>query len=412
MLRGKTVILGVCGGIAAYKAAALCSKLVQAGAKVRVVMTESAAKLVQPLTFQALSKYHVVVDAFEENDPSVITHVDMADSADLVIIAPATANMLAKMAYGLADDMLSTTLLVARAPILAAPAMNVHMYDHPTVQANMRTLAGRGVQFVEPGVGQLACGYVGKGRLAEPEEILAAAQAVFAPKQDKPLSGRRVLVTAGGTVERIDPVRYLTNDSSGKMGFAAAEAARDLGAEVTVVAGRTTAHVPAGVELVRVESALQMMDAVMERLDSMDAIIKAAAVADYRPAQPSERKIKKKDEQLTIALVKNPDILLEIGRRKKHQIVVGFAAETDHTEVHAREKLERKNCDLLVANDVTREGAGFSTDTNIITIYGRDGLELELPLMSKREAAERLMRLVAERLPQSPGERGTGPDAG
>lgn len=411
MLRGKTVILGVCGGIAAYKAAALCSKLVQAGAKVRVVMTESAAKLVQPLTFQALSKYHVVVDAFEENDPSVITHVDMADSADLVIIAPATANMLAKIAYGLADDMLSTTMLVTRAPILAAPAMNVHMYDHPTVQANMKTLAARGVQFVEPGFGQLACGYVGKGRMAEPEEILEAAKLVFEEKAPQPLAGKKVLITAGGTVERIDPVRYLTNDSSGKMGFAAAEAARDLGAEVTVVAARTSTHAPTGITLVRVESAVDMLKEVMDRLDDTDVIVKAAAVADYRPAMLSEQKIKKSGDTLTLELVKNPDILLEIGKRKTSQFVVGFAAETEHTRANALEKLERKNCDLLVANDVTAQGAGFGTDTNIITIFGRDGLELELPLSSKKDAALRLMSLVAERL-NAAGERGTGPDAG
>lgn len=403
MLKGKTVVLGVCGGIAAYKAAALCSKLVQAGAKVRVVMTESAAKLVQPLTFQALSKYHVVVDAFEENDPSVITHVDMADSADLVIVAPATANMLAKMAYGLADDMLSTTLLVVRAPILVAPTMNVHMYEHPTVQANMKILAERGVHFVEPGYGQLACGYVGKGRMAEPEEILLAAQELFEVKEDKPLSGKKVLVTAGGTVERIDPVRYLTNDSSGKMGFAVAEAARDLGADVTVVAAKTSTHTPEGVKVVRVESALDMLDAVMARLEESDVVVKAAAVADYRPARQEEQKIKKTGDTLTLELVKNPDILQEIGRRKTSQFVIGFAAETENTEANALDKLERKNCDLLVANDVSAEGAGFGTDTNIITIYGRDGLVLPLPLISKREAADRLMRLAAERIAAANG---------
>jgi phosphopantothenoylcysteine decarboxylase / phosphopantothenate---cysteine ligase len=404
VLKGKTVILGVCGGIAAYKAAALCSKLVQAGAKVRVVMTESAAKLVQPLTFQALSKYHVVVDAFEENDPSVITHVDMADNADLVIVAPATANMLAKLAYGLADDMLSTTMLVVQAPILLAPAMNVHMYDHPTVQANMKTLAERGVHFVEPGFGQLACGYVGKGRMAEPEEILEAAKQLFEVEQDKPLSGKKVLVTAGGTVERIDPVRYLTNDSSGKMGFAVAEAARDMGAEVTVVAARTSTHIPAGISVVKVQSALEMLDAVMARLEESDVVVKAAAVADYRPAEPAGQKIKKSGETLTLELVKNPDILLEIGKQKTKQYVVGFAAETENLEAYALDKLERKNCDLLVANDVSADGAGFGTDTNIITIFERGGQIHTLPLTSKREAADRLMRLVADRIALNGGQ--------
>ncbi|RAU92943.1 bifunctional phosphopantothenoylcysteine decarboxylase/phosphopantothenate--cysteine ligase CoaBC [Paenibacillus sp. YN15] len=399
MLKGKTVILGVCGGIAAYKAAALCSKLVQAGAKVRVVMTESAAKLVQPLTFQALSKYHVVVDAFEENDPSVITHVDMADSADLVIIAPATANIIGKMANGIADDMLSTTMLVTRAPVIIAPAMNVHMYDHPAVQANMRTLEQRGAYYVEPGVGLLACGYVGKGRLAEPEEIVAAAQQLLKRLADRPLAGKKVLVTAGGTVERIDPVRYLTNDSSGKMGFAVAEAARELGAEVTVVAARTSAPAPAGVELVRVESALEMREEVLSRSPVADMAVMAAAVADYRPLHPEEQKIKKNAETLTLELVKNPDILLELGERKNNgQLLIGFAAETENVEVNALGKLERKNCDLLVANDVSAEGAGFGTDTNIITIYGHRGFSLPLPLVSKREAALRLMRLAAEKL--------------
>lgn len=398
MLKGKTVILGVCGGIAAYKAAALCSKLVQAGAKVRVVMTESAAKLVQPLTFQALSKYHVVVDAFDENDPSVITHVDMADSADLVIIAPATANIIGKMANGIADDMLSTTMLVARAPVLIAPAMNVNMYNHPAVQANMRTLQERGAYYVEPGVGLLACGYVGKGRLAEPEEIVAAAQQLLESLADRPLAGKKVLITAGGTVERIDPVRYLTNDSSGKMGFAVAEAARDLGAEVTVVAARTSVPAPSGVELVKVESALEMREAVLARFDGTDVAVMAAAVADYRPVRQVEQKIKKHEESLSLELVKNPDILLEMGERKTRQLLIGFAAETENVEANAVDKLRHKNCDLLVANDVGAEGAGFGTDTNLVTIYGPDGFSLELPLLSKGQAALSLMRLAAEQL--------------
>lgn len=398
MLKGKTVILGVCGGIAAYKAAALCSKLVQAGAKVRVIMTESAAKLVQPLTFQALSKYHVIVDAFEENDPSVITHVDVADSADLVIIAPATANMIGKMANGIADDMLSTTMLVTQAPILIAPAMNVHMYAHPAVLANMRTLEQRGAYYVEPGVGLLACGYVGKGRLAEPEEIVAAAQQLMVSRADRSLAGKKVLVTAGGTVERIDPVRYLTNDSSGKMGFAVAEAARELGAEVTVIAARTSAPEPAGVELVKVESALELREEVLSRYAFADVTVMAAAVADYRPLRLEDQKIKKTGDTLTLELVKNPDILQELGERKNGQLLIGFAAETENVEANARGKLKRKQCDLLVANDVSAEGAGFGTDTNIITIYGSDGSSLPLPLVSKREAALRLMRLAAEKL--------------
>lgn len=401
MLKGKTVVLGVCGGIAAYKAAALCSKLTQAGASVRVIMTESAAKLVQPLTFQALSKHQVMVDTFDEKDASVVMHINMADSADLVIVAPATANMLAKMAYGLADDMLSTTLLAVTAPILVAPAMNVHMYEHPATQNNMSILRARGVHFIDPGEGQLACGYVGKGRMAEPEEILVAAEQVLTP--DQPLIGKKVLITAGGTVERIDPVRYLTNDSSGKMGFALAEAARDLGADVTVIAAKTTVHEPGGVQLVRVESASDMLNAVMDRLQASDIIIKAAAVADYRPAEQAPQKIKKKEETLTLTLVKNPDILQQIGDSKTNQFVVGFAAETEQTAEHAMDKLRRKNCDLLVANDVTVEGAGFGTDTNVVTVFDRSGLVEELPLLSKREVANRLLRMIAGRIASRSG---------
>jgi len=391
----------VCGGIAAYKAAALCSKLTQAGASVRVIMTESAAKLVQPLTFQALSKHQVMVDTFDEKDASVVMHINMADSADLVIVAPATANMLAKMAYGLADDMLSTTLLAVTAPILVAPAMNVHMYEHPATQNNMSILRARGVHFIDPGEGQLACGYVGKGRMAEPEEILVAAEQVLTP--DQPLIGKKVLITAGGTVERIDPVRYLTNDSSGKMGFALAEAARDLGADVTVIAAKTTVHEPGGVQLVRVESASDMLNAVMDRLQASDIIIKAAAVADYRPAEQAPQKIKKKEETLTLTLVKNPDILQQIGDSKTNQFVVGFAAETEQTAEHAMDKLRRKNCDLLVANDVTVEGAGFGTDTNVVTVFDRSGLVEELPLLSKREVANRLLRMIAGRIASRSG---------
>lgn len=395
MLKGKTVVLGVCGGIAAYKAAALCSKLVQAGANVRVIMTESATKLVQPLTFQSLSKNHVMVDTFAEWNPSVVMHINVADSADLVVIAPATANILAKMAYGMADDLLSTVLLAVRAPILVSPAMNVNMYAHPTVQQNIVTLQKRGVHFIEPGEGMLACGYVGKGRMAEPEEIMEALKKLATP--DQPLQGKKVLVTAGGTVERIDPVRYLTNDSSGKMGFAVAEAARDMGAEVTVVAARTSVPAPAGVSVVKVESALDMRDAVMERLADTDIVVKAAAVADYRPVEQADRKIKKHGDTLPLTLVKNPDILQEIGERKTHQFTIGFAAETHPTEEMALDKLLRKNCDLLVVNDVTEEGAGFGTDTNIIRIYDRNGLVEALPLLSKREAAERLLQTAAER---------------
>lgn len=397
MLKGKTIVLGVTGGIACYKGAALCSKLAQAGADVRVVMTEAATKFVAPLTFQTLSRHDVYVDTFEERDASVISHIDLADRADLVVVAPATANMIAKMAHGIADDMLSTTLLATEAPILVAPAMNVHMYTHPAVAANMRILRERGVFFVEPGEGQLACGYVGKGRLAEPEEIMVAIARMLNP--NKPLAGKTVLVTAGGTVERIDPVRYITNDSSGKMGFAIAEAAKRMGADVTVVAARTSEPLPAGVNAVCVESTQEMMEAVLARFPDADIVVKAAAVADYRPARPSDVKIKKKDDVMTLELVKNPDILQLLGERKTpRQLVIGFAAETNDGEAHALDKVRRKKSDLIVLNDVTQPGAGFGTDTNIVSIYDADGLVESLPLMDKRSVAERLLTIAAERL--------------
>lgn len=289
-LNGKTIVLGVSGGIAAYKAAALCSKLAQAGAEVRVIMTASAVKFVAPLTFQTLSRHEVAVDTFDEKDASVVQHIDLADRADLFVVAPATANVIGKMAHGLGDDMLSTTLLATTAPVLVAPAMNVHMYAHPAVQQNMKTLADRGVRFVEPGTGQLACGYVGKGRLAEPEEIVRAIEQHFA--EDGRLKGKRVLITAGATLERIDPVRYISNDSSGKMGYAIAEAAARMGADVTLVSGKVSVPVPPGVTLVQAESTLEMRDAVLSRMDDQDVIIKAAAVADYR--RPSSMNINSK----------------------------------------------------------------------------------------------------------------------
>ncbi|MEF3305757.1 bifunctional phosphopantothenoylcysteine decarboxylase/phosphopantothenate--cysteine ligase CoaBC [Paenibacillus sp. GYB003] len=396
MLKGKTIVLGVTGGIAAYKAAALCSKLAQAGANVRVVMTESATHFVAPLTFQTLSRHDVAIDTFDEKDASVVSHIDLADSADLVVVAPATANVIAKLAHGIADDMLTTTLLATEAPILVAPAMNVHMYAHPAVAENMRILHSRGVSFVEPGEGQLACGYVGKGRLAEPEEIVRAIERMFDSGQS--LAGKKVIVTAGGTIERIDPVRYITNDSSGKMGYAVAEAAKRMGAHVTLITGKASVVPPAGVEVVPVDSTLDMLDAMLARFSDADVVIKAAAVADYRPARPSDKKIKKNDETMTLELVKNPDILQTIGERKTKQFIVGFAAETDNGERYAMDKVKRKKCDLLVLNDVTVPGAGFGVDTNIVTVFDGSGLVASLPQMSKLAVAERLLALVAERL--------------
>lgn len=400
-LAGKTVVLGITGGIAAYKAATLCSRLVAWGASVRVVMTEGATKFIAPLTLQTLSRHPVATDVFDERDPSAVQHIDWADAADLVVVAPATANIIGKLAGGIADDMLSTMLLATTAPVLLAPAMNVHMWEHPAVMDNVRKLAARGIRFVEPGTGQLACGYVGKGRLAEPDEIAETAAAMLAGP--KPLAGRKVIVTAGGTVERIDPVRFITNDSSGKMGFALAEAARDYGADVTLICARTDDPPPGGVEVVRVESTADMHEAVTARLGTFDFIAKAAAVADYRPKQRHDTKIKKKDESLTLELVRNPDILHAVGEWKaahpgeRVPFIIGFAAETGDLEKFAMDKLTRKRCDLVVANDVSREGAGFGTDTNIVSVYGPEGLVENVPISAKRAVAERIWQIAAER---------------
>ncbi|MCC3372999.1 bifunctional phosphopantothenoylcysteine decarboxylase/phosphopantothenate--cysteine ligase CoaBC [Cohnella sp. REN36] len=417
-LTGKTIVLGITGGIAAYKAATLCSRLVGLGAEVRVIMTEGATKFIAPLTLQTLSRHPVATDVFDERDASVVQHIDWADAADLVIVAPATANLIGKLAHGIADDMLSTTLLATTAPVLVAPAMNVHMLAHPAVQINLDTLARRGVRFVESGTGQLACGYVGKGRLAEPDEIVSVIVELLAGP--RPLAGRRVLITAGGTIERLDPVRYITNDSSGKMGFALAESARGLGADVTLVCARTDGPPPPGVTVVYTESAADMHEAVLARMPTTDFVVKAAAVADYRPAQRQPSKMKKGAERMTLELVRNPDILQAIGDWKARvagngpaPFVIGFAAETDDTERHAMDKLKRKRCDLIVANDVSQAGAGFGTDTNIVSVYGEEGLVAALPLQSKRAVADRIWELAIARAERrdGPTDGGKGPGA-
>ncbi|GIP20328.1 bifunctional phosphopantothenoylcysteine decarboxylase/phosphopantothenate--cysteine ligase CoaBC [Paenibacillus sp. J22TS3] len=401
MLTGKKILLGVSGGIAAFKAASLCSKLVQSGAEVRVIMTESATRFITELTLQALSKGPVYTDTFDEKNPAVIAHIDLADWADLVLVAPATANIIAKMATGLADDMLSTTLLATQAPIMLAPAMNVHMYQHPAVIRNLAELTARGVMMAEPGEGLLACGYVGKGRMEEPESLVRIVQAYFERQERvnaKPLKGRSVVVTAGATVERIDPVRYITNDSSGKMGFAIADAARELGAEVHLIIGSTQASPPVGIPFTKVESAQDMYNALLAHWDEADIVVKAAAVADYRPKEQLDRKIKKSGDEMSLELVKTVDILESLGKRKTSQFLIGFAAETHDLEKYAMDKLTRKNCDLLIANDVTAEGAGFGTDTNVISIFDSQGLVEALPLMSKEACARRILELAGERL--------------
>lgn len=386
-LNGKKVLLCVSGGIAVYKAAALTSQLYQRGAEVKVMMTKSAQQFVTPLTFQTLSRNPVYVDTFDEKDPKKIAHIELADWADIVVIAPATANILAKLAHGIADDMISTTLTATTAPILIAPAMNTHMYEHPAVQQNMKTLASFGYHFIEPKEGLLACGYVGKGRLAEPEEIVNAIVQYFQKSKNQPLKGKTVLVTAGPTVEVLDPVRYFTNHSTGKMGFAIAEVARDLGAKVILISGPTSLETPYGVERIDVVSAQDMYEAVIARFEEADIVVKAAAVADYRPKEVFNEKVKKSDGDLTIVMERTKDILAELGKRKKHQLLIGFAAESTNVEQFALKKLKKKNLDLIVANNIKKDGSGFGHETNVVTIYNRLGGKKELPLLLKRDVA-------------------------
>lgn len=395
MLTGKKVLLCVSGGIAVYKACALTSKLTQAGAIVKVVMTEGATKFVTPLTFQSLSREPVYVDTFEEQDATKITHIDVADWADIVIIAPATANIIGKIANGIADDLVSTMLLATTAPVLIAPAMNVHMYDHPAVKANLTKLRSYGYQLLEPSEGYLACGYVGKGRLMEPEDIIVYLEKFFQPTSSV-LAEKKVLVTAGPTQEKLDPVRYLTNRSSGKMGYAIAEEAAKRGAHVILVSGPTNLQPPANVTFVQVTSAKDMFEKVMAYYNEMDVVVKSAAVADYRPKSVSDQKIKKQPNDLAIEMERTTDILKTLGEQKKHQLLIGFAAESEQLEFYAQDKLKRKNLDMIVGNNIALAGAGFQGDTNIVTIFKNDGTSLLLPLMSKKEVASNLLNEIEQ----------------
>ena len=392
-LTGRHVVLGVTGGIAVYKVCEVVSRLRKSGANVHVIMTKNATEFVAPLTFETLSNNPVVTDTFARPETWEVEHIALAKRAEVFVIAPATANCLAKMACGIADDMLTTTVLATKAPILVAPAMNTGMWTAEATRQNVETLKGRGVHFVGPDSGMLACGDSGAGRMSEPAQIVEAITALLCPKQD--MAGLRVMVTAGATRERFDPVRYMTNDSSGKMGFAVAEAALARGAEVTVVAGHTTAQEPANVTMVRVDATRELYDAVLENAPKADVIIQAAAPADYRFAQIHEEKYKKRaGEPLTVELVENPDIAAEVGRRKQPgQTLVGFAAETGPKLGNAKQKLEKKKLDLVVFNDVTAPGAGFNVDTNIATLVTRDG-ETACPLRTKRELADDILDAV------------------
>ena len=390
-LAGKEIVLGVTGGIAAYKSAELVSRLRHLGAHVHVIMTSNATEFVAPLTFQTLSANQVVTDTFQAPEYWNVKHVALAKLADVFVIAPATANIIAKMAAGIADDMLSTTVLATKAPILLAPAMNTGMWTAAATQHNTEILQSRGVHFVGPDSGLLACGDEGAGRMSEPEAIIDAICDILLPKQD--LNGLKILVTAGATRERLDPVRYITNDSSGKMGFALAEAAAARGAEVTLVYGSVSVPVPQGIQKeIRIESAMDLYDAMMRETPEQDVIIQAAAVCDYRFEEQQQTKIKKeKGRPLTLTLTENPDIAKAVGEiRKKNQTLVGFAAETDHVMKNAAEKLKKKNLDMIVANDVTVPGAGFNTDTNIATLITAEVTE-DLPLQTKREMADTIL---------------------
>jgi phosphopantothenoylcysteine decarboxylase / phosphopantothenate---cysteine ligase len=396
---GRRVALGVSGGIAAYKAVEVLRGLQRAGCLVRVGMTKRACEFVTPLTFRALSGAHVVVDDYAPDNPDPIAHITFSQSVELFVVAPATANVIAKFANGVADDFLTSTYLASNAPVLVAPAMNTTMLLHPATQRNLARLRADGVRVVEPDAGEMACGTIGPGRLSEPEIIVRAALEMLreSGKLKDDLAGERVLITTGATREEIDPVRFISNHSSGRMGFALAEAARTRGAEVTVVAGATTATPPAGVRVVRAVSAEEMRAAVLREVGAATVFIAAAAVADYRPTSRAESKMKKSDSALTLTLEPTPDILSEVARaRHNGLLVVGFAAETERLVENARDKLKRKNLDAVVANDLTQHGAGFDKDTNVVTLLTRDREQPRaLPLMSKLDAAQRVLDEVA-----------------
>ena len=392
MLKDKNIVLGVTGGIAAYKACDLVSRLGKQGARVRVVLTDNACKFVPPLTFETLSGNPVVTDTFEPRKS--LEHISLAKWADAFVIAPASANCLAKLANGIADDLLSTAALAMTAPLLLAPAMNANMWRHPATQANFRLLIDRGAKAVGPASGHLACGDDDVGRMAEPEQIVEALDALLNPRRD--FAGKHVLVTAGPTVERIDPVRYITNRSSGKMGYAIAEAARDRGAEVALVSGPVNLTAPGGMTVVKIESSAELCEAVLSRSEWADVVIQAAAPADFTPAHVSESKIKKTGGGMVIELKNTTDIAATLGKRKRPgQVLVAFAAETDQVLENARGKLDRKNADLIVANDVTRPDAGFGVDTNAVTLITREDQRV-LPVMSKRAVADDILDRVGE----------------
>lgn len=389
MLKGKTVLLGITGSIAAYKIASLASALVKAHADVHVIMTENATKFINPITFETLTKHKCIVDTFDREFEFEVEHVSLAKKADVFMIAPASANVIGKIAGGIADDMLTTTVLACKCPIYISPAMNTNMFENPIVQDNISKLKKYGYKIIEPASGFLACRDVGKGKMPEPEVLMEYLMAEISA--DKILAGKNLLVTAGPTVEAIDPVRFISNHSTGKMGYAIAKVARNMGANVTLVTGPVNLTPPMGVKVINVNSAKDMYDAVVAEYDKQDVVIKSAAVADYTPESVATEKIKKKDgDEASIKLKRTNDILKYLGEHKKNQVLVGFSMETENMLENSREKLQKKNLDMIVANNLKVKGAGFGTDTNVVTIV-TSAEEIELPIMSKEEVAQNLL---------------------
>ena len=392
MYKDKCVVLGVCGGIAVYKALDVASSFRKKGIEVRVIMTKSATEFVTPLTFQSISQNMVVTDMFEEPKAFEIQHISLAQKADVMLIAPATANIIGKVANGIADDMLSTTIMATKSKVIFAPAMNTNMYENPIVQENIKKLKALGYEFIEPDSGRLACGDIGKGKLPQPEVIVESVLTALYPIKD--LKGKRVLVTAGPTKANIDPVRFITNRSSGKMGYAIAKEARDRGAEVILITGTKGIEKPIGIEVIEIETNSDMKEEVLKHFDSTDILVKAAAVADYKPKEYSKEKIKKGEGSLNIELTRDSDILKELGEKKGKQILIGFAAESSNLIQNAKGKLERKNLDYIIANDITSQETGFGSDQNKVFVISKDGSTTELDMMSKREVASNLFDII------------------
>ncbi len=396
-MKNKKIVIGIAGGIAAYKSASIISMLAKKGADIQVIMTESATKIITPLTLQVLSKKHVYTDTFDPYNPNNVAHINIANNADLVLIAPATANVIAKLAHGIADDMLTTTMLAIKCPIFIAPSMNEDMFNHVSVRDNLDILRSRGAHIITPGFGFLAEGYLGNGRLPEPEEIVEIVENYFKGCND--FSGKKFLITAGPTRESIDPVRFITNHSTGKMGYALAEVACERGGEVLLISGKTNLAPPVGVKVIDIDTAEEMYKQVLDNLEYADIIIKTAAVADYRPKHVYTDKIKKNDDLWSIEMERTRDIAKEIGIRKdKEQFLIGFSAETNNLIENAKSKLIAKNMDMIVANNILQDGAGFACDSNIITIITKSGDEITYPKMSKKELAAKILNEVKSRL--------------